>query len=121
MNKKKTFYLLSFIFIILIFLILKPINTSKENSMKLSGKVESISEGGVKDMVFKLEGEKKLYYINRGFENGFELNKSRKNLIGKNVELYYSKHWTPLAPSGLSSFHITHLSCENKVVYSEWK
>jgi hypothetical protein len=98
-----------------------PINTSKENSIAISGTIKSIYEGGVKDLVFELENDKTTYYINRGLENGFHLDKSKTDFIGKKVTLNYAKSWTPLAPFGTTCKHITQISIDGKEVYSEFK
>ncbi|MES2862688.1 MAG: hypothetical protein V4666_01080, partial [Bacteroidota bacterium] len=68
-----------------------------------------------------LENSKTKFYINRGFENGFKLKNARALLLGENVTLYYAKNWTPLAPFGTTSKHITQLSLNNKILYSEFK
>lgn len=117
---KKSIYFIVITFLVLLILALIPTNTSKENSVLVVGKVKSVNEGGVKDLVIEFENSKTTYYINRGFENGFEIQKSRKELLGKNVTLLYSKNWTPLAPFGTTSKHITLLSLNNKVLYSEF-
>lgn len=109
--------------VLLTFLIigLKPIDTSKENSIEVVGIIKSVSEGGAKDLVFELENNKITYYINRGLENGFELDKSKSEFVGKKVTLNYAKSWTPLAPFGTTCKHITQISIDNKEVYSEFK
>lgn len=66
--------------------------------MKVTGIVESVSEGGAKDLVFKLNNDSLSYYINRGLENGFQLQKAKNDLIGKEIKIFYAKNWTPLAP-----------------------
>jgi hypothetical protein len=108
--------------VLLTFLIigLKPIDTSKENSVEITGIIKSVSEGGAKDLVFELENQKITYYINRGLENGFELDKSKSEFVGKKVTLNYSKNWTPLAPFGTTCKHITQISVDDKEVYSEF-
>ena len=115
--------LLFIVLVVLIFLIigLKPIDTSKENSIEITGIIKSVSEGGEKDLVFELENEETTYYINRGLENGFELDKSKSDFIGKKVTLNYAKNWTPLAPFGTTCKHITQISIDNKEVYSEFE
>ena len=55
---KKVNYLFIIIIIAFFIIVLIPINTSKENSIEVTGIVKSISEGGVKDMVFELENDK---------------------------------------------------------------
>jgi hypothetical protein len=118
---KKAIFIFIVFSIIAFFIILSTaIDTSKENSIEVSGTVKSIYEGGVKDVVFELENNKTPYYINRGFENGFEMAKAKKDFEGKKITLFYAKSWTPLAPFGTSSKHITQLSVNDSVVYNEW-
>jgi hypothetical protein len=118
---KKAIYIFIAVLVVGFLIILSTaIDTSKENSIKVYGTVKSISEGGVKDVVFELENNKTLYYINRGFENGFEIAKAKKDFEGKKITLFYAKSWTPLAPFGTCSKHITHLSVSGIVVFSEW-
>lgn len=118
MKKSVLFILIAVI--VLITLALIPTDTSKENSVLVEGKVINVEEGGVKDLVIELENSKTKYYINRGFENDFKIKNSRNELLGNNVVLYYAKKWTPLALFGTSSKHITQLSINNKVLYSEF-
>jgi hypothetical protein len=115
--------LLFIVLVLLTFLIigLKPIDTSKENSIEITGIIKSVSEGGAKDLVFELENEETSYYINRGLENGFELDKSKRDFVGKKVTLNYAKNWTPLAPLGTTCKHITQISIDSKEVYSEFE
>jgi len=118
---KKAIYIFIAISIVAFFIILSTaIDTSMENSIKVSGTVKSITEGGVKDVVFELENNKTLYYINRGFENGFEMSKAKEDFEGKKITLFYAKSWTPLAPFGTCSKHITHISINDSIVFSEW-
>ena len=116
---KKVLLILGFILLTFIIIGLSPIDTSKENSIEITGIIKSVSEGGEKDLVFELENEETTYYINRGLENGFELDKSKSDFIGKKVTLNYAKNWTPLAPFGSTCKHITQISIDNKEVYSE--
>lgn len=106
---------------ILLILILKPIDTSSENSVKVTGIVKSISEEGAKDLVITLKDDSLSYYINRGLENGFQLQKAKTDLIGKEIKIFYAKNWTPLAPFGTKNKHITHFVANDSVLYSEWK
>ena len=118
---KKPFFIVIVLIVVAFFIILSTaIDTSKENSIKVSGTVKAISEGGIKDIVFELDNNKTSYYINRGFENGFELAKAKKDFEGKRITLFYAKSWTPLAPFGTTCKHITHISVNDSVVFSEW-
>ncbi|WP_298115474.1 hypothetical protein [Flavobacterium sp.] len=118
---KKILLIIGLILLTLTLIGLKPIDTSKENSVEVVGIIKSVSEGGVKDLVFELENDKITYYINRGLENGFELDTSKSNFVGKKVTLNYAKNWTPLAPFGTTCKHITQIYIDNKEVYSEFK
>jgi len=53
-------------------------DTSEENSIKVSGIVKSLSHAGVHDLVFELENNAPSYYINRGMEHRFNLEKAKK-------------------------------------------
>ena len=110
------------IIILIAFLIigLIPMDTSKENSTEVTGTVKLVSEGGVKDLVFELENDQITYYINRGFENGFDLAKTKKDYEGKKISLFYADSWTLLAPFGTTSKHITHAVVNDSVIYNEW-
>lgn len=118
---KKIIYILLIIVFAFFALALIPINTSKENSIVISGTVKSLSEAGIKDLVFELENDKTTYYINRALENGFQLEKSKTEFIGKKVTLNYAKGWTSLAPFGTTCKHITQISVDGKEVYTEFK
>lgn len=117
---KKVFYPTIFIIIILTIISLTPVNYKKENCIKVTGIVKSVSKGGTEDLVFKLENDSVSYYINRGFQSGFEINAAKKDFEGKRISLYYAKNWTILAPFGSLSKHISNVSIMDSVIYSEW-
>jgi hypothetical protein len=118
---KKAIFIFIVCSVVAFFIILSTaIDTSKENSIEVSGTVKSVYEGGVKDVVFQLENHKTVYYINRGFENGFALAKTKKNFEGKKIILFYAKSWTPLAPLGTNCKHITRVVVNDSVIYNEW-
>ena len=106
-------------FLGLAILIVRPVPIPKEEDCQsLKGTVTGIYEAGVKDVVFKLQGEDKEFYINRGLETGLELEKLRADLINKEIRILYPKYWTPLDP--LNSFrHISKLEYQGKIIYSE--
>jgi hypothetical protein len=117
---KRIIYIFIILIVAFIIIALIPVDTSMGNSVKVSGTVKSISEGGIKDMVFELENDSTTYYINRGFENGFNLVKAKKDFEGKKIKLFYAKSWTPLAPFGTKCKHITHAAVNDSVIFSEW-
>lgn len=118
---KKLFYFIITLFSIILITAFIPINTSKENSIEVTGTIKSIHKEGINDLVFELENDKITYYINWGLENGFKLDKSKTDFIGKKATLNYAKNWTPLAPFGTKSKHITQIFIDNKEIYSEFE
>ena len=118
---RKVIYVAATIVLVFFASALIPMNTSKENCVEVSGIVKSVSEAGVKDLVFELENHKINYYINRGLENGLEIQKAKADYLGKKAVINYVDCWTILAPLGTSSKHIAQISIDGKEIYSEWK
>lgn len=92
-----------------------PINSNKDNSVEISGLVKDLYEDGVKDLVFKLEDDTNIYYINRALENGFNLEDTKKELLGKQITLWYAKHRS--GPGG----HMMQLKYQDSIYYTEWE
>jgi hypothetical protein len=106
---------LVFLFYMIVIIKAGPINSSKDNSVELTGIVDRLSEGGVKDLVFKLQGDPNIYYINRALEDGFALQKTRDKLLGKEITLWYAKHRSD--PGG----HLLQLQHLVSIYYTEWE
>ena len=53
---------------------------------------------GNDDLIIKLRGDDRLYYIDEGLKHGRSLTSIQGELFGKAVEIYYVKYWTPLDP-----------------------
>lgn len=105
------------IFLALGVLILRPVPVPDEKDcLVVNGKVIEIFEDGVKDVVFKLEGLDKTFYVNRGLERGLELSKLRTALISKKITIKYPRYWTPL---GNSSKHISKIESAQGIIFSE--
>ena len=95
-------------------LILRPVPIPDEKDcMVVKGKVIEISEGGVHDVVFRLEGHDQTFYVNRGLERGLELSKLRTELISREITIKYPRYWTPL---GNSSKHISKIEANDRIV-----
>lgn len=75
-------------------------------------------EGGVKDVVFVLDGHKENYYINRGLEQGLTIDDLKQQLKGKEVTIKYPNYWSILDPSK-SIRHIAKVEFEGKTIFSE--
>ncbi len=99
---------------------LRPIDTSKENSLIVFGKVVSVSEGGYKDAGFRLEGKKEFYYINRALVKHFKL-AELKQLEGQWLSIRYANHWSVFGLFFTPGWHITELRQGDRILYSEFE
>ena len=100
-------------------LIFRPVPIPAEKDcLSLKRTVSEIYEAGVKDVVFKLQGFDKAFYINRGLERGLDLKKLRVDLIGKEIVIMYPKYWTPLDPFN-SVRHISKIEFDGRTVFTE--
>ena len=99
---------------------LRPVIVPKDANKCLvaKGKVAKIYEGGSKDVTFRLEGDKTTYYINRGLEQGLDLEDLNNWLIGKNVTIRFPKHWTLLDPNNTMK-HLSILEHNGTEIYNE--
>ena len=107
----------AFLFYMIVIVKASPINSKKENSVEVTGIVDELYEGGVKDLVFKLKGSETIYYINRALENGFNLNEAKKEFLEKEVTLLYAKHVS--RPNG--GGHMMQLQFQDSIYYTEWE
>jgi hypothetical protein len=99
--------------------ILRPVPIPDERDcLSVKGKVTDVYEGGVKDIVFKLHGFDKEFYVNRGLERGLDLSDLRAQLINKEIVIKYPKYWTPLDP-GNSVRHISKIEHEGRTIFTE--
>ncbi len=118
---KKILIGIGVIFFIIAVLIFRPVPiVTEDKALVEKGIVSSIYEGGVKDVVFIIEGNNRKFYINRGLENGLEINKLREKLIGKEVTFKYPRHWTPLDWNN-SVIHVSKVEIKGDVIFNELK
>lgn len=107
------------VFVIAVVLYFSRVPVPEEKDcLTATGIVTSVTEGGVKDIVFSLHNTKTLYYINRGLENGFTLNDLQNELIGKKVTIKYPDYHSLLDPDGRTK-NISKLYYGQEPVYSE--
>ena len=106
--------------LILAGLALRPILIPNDISdcQLVKGVVVEIYEGGVKDIVFKLDGEERIFYINRGLELGLVIDDLKTDLLNEEVTIYYPEHWTILDLSSYSN-HLSVLYHDGQLVFSE--
>ena len=91
-------------------------NPKPEECEVIQIKISHISEGGVKDIVFHNEAKDKFYYINRGLEQGLNLDSLNEKVLNKTVTLHLAK-----VLGGRTTNHIAQLALENEVIYTEFK
>lgn len=102
-------------------LILRPVPIVTESECEaVTGVVANVYEGSRFDVCFRLKDSDKLYYINRGLEQGLELDELRRDLVGREITLKYPRYWTPLDPVNATR-HISKLEFGERVLFDETK
>ncbi|MBO3697206.1 hypothetical protein [Roseivirga sp. E12] len=119
--KKPLILLISgFSVIILLSLTLRPVPSLPENELTIAnGIVSNIYEGGENDIVFKLRESNDMFYINRGLEQGLNIDDLKKRLLGNQITVKYPEYWSLL--SNGTSHHISKVEYKGEVVFSELK
>ena len=113
-----SFSLLIFILAVLIF---RPVPIVSENKAILeSGIVKEIYSNKGNDVIFVMENNERRFYINRGLENGLELNNLKEKLIGNEIVVKYPNYWTPLDWNN-SVRHISKVEFKDEIVFNELK
>ncbi|WP_310992575.1 hypothetical protein [Aequorivita marina] len=103
------------------FSILRPVPKIHEDEAIIEkGVVVAIYDDGGSDIVFKLQGNDRRFYINRGLQTGLKLEGLKKKLIGKEVTLKYPKYWTPLDWNNKTK-HISKIEFKKEVLFNELK
>ena len=119
MRAKNLMIISGLIFIALGLMIFRPVPIPNEKDcLSLKGTVVEIYEAGVNDIVFKLEGLDKEFYVNRGLERGLDLAELRSQMTNKEILIKYPKYWTPLDP-GNSTRHISKIECDGRIIFTE--
>ena len=109
-----------FTFLLAVFLF-RPVPIVQEMEANvISGVVNGIYRGGIKDIVFTIEGDERHFYINRGEDLGLSINELREKLIGNNITIKYPEYWTPLDWNG-STRHLSKLVYQHQVIFNELK
>jgi len=106
------------VFLLFVFLALKSCiiqNPKPEECVVMSVRVTKIKEGGVKDIVFYDDGND-FYYINRGLEQGLNLDSLKTKVLNKTVTLHLAK-----VLGGVTSEHISQMALGDEIIYTEFK
>ena len=115
----KFLIVITIVFFLIAVAILRPVPiVSEDRAIVEKGIVADIYEGGKFDVVFLLENTERRFYINRGLENGLNLDTLKEKLIGKEVTLKYPKYWTPLDWDDKIK-HISKLEFKGQVLFNE--
>lgn len=123
MKKIAKIILISFSLIILIIavLIFRPVPiVTEDKTISESGVVSEIYSNKGNDVIFVMENTERRFYINRGLENGLELNNLKEKLIGNSIVVKYPKYWTPLDWNN-SVRHISKVEFNDEIVFNELK
>jgi hypothetical protein len=119
MKMRNWIILIGLLFIGLGVFFLRPVPIPDEKDcLSLKGTLIEVYEGEGMDIVFKLRGIDKVFYINRGRERGLDINKLKADLTNKEIVIKYPKYWTPLNPRN-SVRHISKIECGGKTIFSD--
>jgi hypothetical protein len=100
----------------LVLLFFRPVPiVPEEDCLVTKGIVASIQEGSSFDVVFTLHTNQK-FYINRGLENGLNIDTLRKNILLQEVTIKYPRYASPF---GSAAIHLSKLEHGDKILYSE--
>lgn len=89
-------------------------NPKPDNCKVVSAKIIKIREGSTYDIQFKTETEE-VYYINRGMEQGLNLDSLNAKVLNKTVTLHL-----PILAFGPSN-HIAQLAVNGEILFTEFK
>ena len=118
---KITLVSFSLIILIIAVLIFRPVPiVSESNAISEIGIVKEIYSNKGNDIIFVMENTDRRFYINRGLENGLELNNLKEKLIGNSIVVKYPKYWTPLDWNDKIK-HISKVEFNNGILFNELK
>ncbi len=120
MKRKGLTYLIFTIVVLILIFVFRPVPIIEESEALVhKGVVEQILESGDHDISFILE-DGRHFYINRGLEQGLNLDSLKNVLTGQELTFKYPDYWTPLDPND-SHKHLSQLEHEGRILYSEFK
>lgn len=103
--------------VIVCFLMLKSCiiqNTTPEDCVIVDVTITMITEGKSYDIVFHDDGTY-FYYINRGLEQGLNLDSLKRKVLNKTVTLHLAK-----ILGGVTSEHISQLAIGDEIIFTEF-
>ena len=101
--------------------VFRPVpHASPENTLKTFGTIEEVFKSGEHGVAFKLMGDDRLYFIDKGLKRGLHFTSLQEELPGKAVDIYYVKYWTPIDPLSKVK-HISKVNLNSTTLYSTIK
>ena len=101
--------------------LLRPVPSIDEpDALVVQGKVTEIFERGGLDIVLRIAGDARTFYIQRGLEKGLDLDQLRQTLVGQEVLLKFPDYWTPLDWNS-DNRHVSKLEYDGRVLYTEFR
>ncbi|GAB5563673.1 MAG: hypothetical protein Wins2KO_07360 [Winogradskyella sp.] len=88
-------------------------NPNPSDCTIVSTKITAIKEGGSYDIVFK-DSENESYYINRGIEQGLNLDSLKTNVLNKTVTLHIAN--LLFGPTK----HISQMRVDDQIIFTEF-
>ena len=117
LTKKVTIASIFVLLLVILALVFRPVpHPSPENTIKANGTIEEVSMAGDDDLIIKLRGDDRLYFIDEGLKEGRSLSSIQGELSGKAVEIYYVRYWTPLDPMSRLK-HISKVDINQTTLY----
>ncbi|MCC1483769.1 hypothetical protein [Winogradskyella immobilis] len=118
--KKSTFTIFSvgIILLLISFFLLKSciIQNTKPNDCEIvNATITSITEGTSYDIVFRTN-KSNSYYINRGIEQGLNLDSLKRKVLNKTVTLHLAR-----IMGGVTSNHISQMALGENIIFTEFK
>ena len=121
LTKKVTIASIFVLLLVILALVFRPVpHPSPENTIKANGTIEEVSMAGDDDLIIKLRGDDRLYFIDEGLKEGRSLSSIQGELSGKAVEIYYVRYWTPLDPLSRLK-HISKVDINQTTLYPTGK
>lgn len=119
--KRSLIVLIAILIVLLVFSLTPLPRASAANCGLIEGNVEDVKAGGGPgDILVKISGNNGYYYINRGLENGVNLDVLTKQIKDKPAKVYYIKHWSLFNFNAMTR-HIGRIETGQAIVYNEWK
>lgn len=115
--KKLTKFVIPF-FALLFFLVISSCiisNPKPENCEVVTASIAKIVEGSTYDIVFVTSNNDR-YYINRGLEQGLNLDDLNTAVLNKSVTLHLAK----IIGGSVTSAHIAQLAVGNNIIFTEF-